>query len=94
MEHSINLSAATQTLVAQFGVKFTASRQGGERRFAAVLCEQFGVAEPDARSVVTALVRRQALRWIAERGLPIASCPSVLEVCGQWQLDPDRLQGS
>ena len=92
MEHSINLSAATQTLIAQCGVEFTASRMGGEKRFAVILHDQFGVAESDACSVVSALVRRQALRWIAERGLPRASCPSVLEVCGQWRIEPERLR--
>ena len=92
MGHSIHLTAAAEALVAQFGVAFAASRLGGERRLAAALCDQFAMGELDARSVVTALIRRQTLHWVAERGLPRASCPGILEVCGQWQIDPDRVQ--
>jgi hypothetical protein len=91
MEHTLNLTAATQALVAQFGVKFTASRLGGERRLAAALSERFGLAAEDTRAILNALVRRRVLCWISERGLPLP-CPGVLELCGYWQLDPDRVQ--
>jgi hypothetical protein len=91
MEHSINLTMATQALVEQFGVTFTASRLGGERRLAAMLSERFDLAAGDARAILNALVRRRVLCWIAERGLP-HPCPGVLELCGQWRIEPDRVQ--
>ena len=92
MVHPIDLDTAAQTLAAYFRSPLPASRLGGEKRFAAILRDRFGVADSDACSVVSALVRRQALRWIAERGLPRSSCPGVLEVCGEWRIEPERMR--
>jgi hypothetical protein len=90
--YPINLDTAVQALAAYFGSPLSTSRLGGEKRFTAVLRDQFGMTEPDACSVVSALVRRQALRWIAESGLPRPSCPGILEVSGQWRIEPDRMR--
>jgi hypothetical protein len=91
MEYTVNLTTASQALAAQFGATFAASRLGGERRLAAALSERFGLAAEDSRGIVNALVRRQALCWIAERGLP-HPCPGVLELVGHWRIEPDRLR--
>ena len=91
MEYTINLTTATQALVAQFGATLEASRAGGERRLAAALSERFDLATEDSHAIVSALVRRRALCWIAERGLP-HPCPGVLELVGHWQIEPDGLQ--
>jgi hypothetical protein len=93
MEYTLNLTTATQALIAQFGATFAASRLGGERRLAAALSERFGLAAEEAGAVVSAMVRRRALCWIAERGLP-HPCPGVLDLVGHWQIEPDRLQKS
>ena len=92
MVQSINLSEAAQTLQVYFGRRFSASRAGGERRLAAILRKQFELSEPDALQVVAALARRQAIHWIAEPSLS-RPCPGLLELCGDWIIQPDRLVG-
>jgi hypothetical protein len=87
---SVTLSEAVHALHAHFGRRFSASRAGGEQRFAAVLRRQFGFSEQDAQQVLAKLVRREAIQWIAEPSIS-KSCPGVLEVCGDWIIQPDRL---
>ena len=87
---SVNLSEAVHALHAHFGRRFSASRAGGEQRFAAVLRTQFDVSEQDAQQVVAKLARREAIQWIAEPSIA-HSCPGVLELCGDWIIQPDRL---
>jgi hypothetical protein len=90
MVPSMTLSEAVQTLHAHCGQRFPASREGGERRFAALLCEQFHLSEQDAPQVVAKLVRVQAIQWIAEPSLS-RPCPGILELFGDWVIQPDRL---
>jgi hypothetical protein len=90
MVQSMNLSEVAHTLQAHFGRRFPASRAGGERLFATILREQFDCSEQDARQVVTKLARRQAIQWIAQPGLS-GLCPGLLELCGDWIIQPDRL---
>ena len=90
MAQSVNLSEAVGALHAHFGQRFSASRVGGEQRFAAVLRKQFDFSEQDARQVVEKLARRDAIQWIAEPSIS-QSCPGVLELCGDWIIQPDRL---
>jgi len=90
MVQSMSLSEAAHTLQAHFGQRFPASRAGGERRFAAMLREQFDWSEQDARQVVTKLARCQAIDWIAQPGLS-RPCPGLLELCGDWIIQPERL---
>ena len=90
MAQSVNLSESAQALHAHFGQRFSASRTGGEQRFAAVLRTQFDVSEQDAQQVVAKLARREAIQWIAEPSIS-NSCPGVLELCGDWIIQPDRL---
>jgi hypothetical protein len=90
MVQSITLSEAAHTLHAHFGRRFPASRAGGERRFAVVLCQQFDVSEQDALLLVAKLARRQAIHWIAEPSLS-RPCPGVLELFGDWIIQPERL---
>jgi hypothetical protein len=87
---SMSLSEAAHTLHAHFGRRFPASRAGGERLFAAMLREQFDLSEQDALQVVTKLARRQAIQWMAQPGLS-RPCPSLLDLCGDWIIQPDRL---
>ena len=87
---SMDLSEAVQALHAHFGRRFSASRVGGEQRFAAVLRTQFDLSEQDARQVVEKLARREVIQWIAEPSIA-HSCPGVLELCGDWSIQPDRL---
>jgi hypothetical protein len=87
---SVNLSEAVHALHAHFGRRFSASRVGGEQRFAAVLRTRFDVSEQDARQVVEKLARREVIQWIAEPSIA-RSCPGVLELCGDWVIQPDRL---
>ena len=91
MIHPIDLATAAQSLKTHFGSPLAASRHGGEQRFTAVLHHQFGLTEPAAGSVVTALVRRHALRWVNAHGVA-QPCPGALELCGQWLIQPDRVQ--
>jgi hypothetical protein len=90
MVQSITLSEAVQTLQAHCGRRFPASREGGERRFAAILCEQFDLSEQEAPQLVAKLVRVQAICWIAEPSLS-RPCPGILELFGDWIIQPDRL---
>jgi hypothetical protein len=90
MIQSITLSEAARMLQAHCGQRFPASREGGERRFAAILCEQFDLNEQDAPQVVAKLVRVQAIQWIAEPSLS-RPCPGILELFGDWIIQPDRL---
>jgi hypothetical protein len=90
MAQSMNLFGAVHALHAHFGRRFSASRTGGEQRFAAVLRTQFDLSEQDAQQVVAKLTRREAIRWIAEPSIA-HSCPGVLELCGDWIIQPDRL---
>jgi len=92
MVQSINLSEAAHTLQAHFGRRFPASYAGGEHRLAAILQEQFDLSKQDALQVLIALARRQAIYWIAERSLS-RPCPGLLELCGDWIIQPDRLVG-
>ncbi len=87
---SMNLSEAVQALHAHFGRRFSASRAGGEQRFAAVLRTQFDVSEQDAQQLVAKLARRDAIQWIAEPSVA-RSCPGVLALCGDWVIQLDRL---
>ena len=91
MIHPIDLATAAQSLKTHFGSPLAASRHGGEQQFTAVLHHQFGLTEPAAGSVVTALVRRHALRWVNAHGVA-QPCPGALELCGQWLIQPDRVQ--
>jgi hypothetical protein len=90
MAQSVNLSGAAHALHAHFGQRFSASRAGGEQRFAAVLRTQFDFCEQDAQQMVAQLARREAIQWIAEPSIAHA-CPGVLELCGDWIIQPDRL---
>ena len=90
MLQSITLSEAAHTLQSHFGRQFPASHAGGERRLAAKLREQFALSEQDARQVVAALLRCQAIDWIAEPSLS-RPCPGILELCGDWIIRPNRL---
>jgi hypothetical protein len=90
MVQSIALSEAAHTLQAHCGQRFSASRAGGERRFAAILCEQFDLSEQDAHQVVAKLARVQAIHWIAEPSLS-RPCPGILELFGDWIIQPTRL---
>jgi hypothetical protein len=90
MVYSIDLAAAAHTLHAHFGRRFTASHLGGRHRLAAILREQFGVAESDALHVIAALARRQAIRSVADPGLA-RPCSGVLELCGDWLIQPDNV---
>jgi hypothetical protein len=90
MAQSMNLSEAVHALHAHFGRRFSASRVGGERRFAAVLRTQLDLSEQDAQQVVEKLARRDAIQWIAEPSIA-RSCPGVLALCGDWIIQPDRL---
>ena len=90
MAPSLNLAEAVQALHAQFGRRFAASRAGGAQRFTAVLRTRFDVSEQDARQVVERLARRKVIQWIAEPSIA-RSCPGVLELCGDWVIQPDRL---
>ena len=90
MAQSVNLSEAAQALHAHFGQRFSASRAGGERRFAAVLRTRFDFSEQGAHQVVAKLARCEAIQWIAEPSIS-KSCPGVLELCGDWIIQPDRL---
>ncbi len=90
MAQSVNLSGAVHALHAHFGRRFSASRAGGEQRFAAVLRKQFDFSEQDAQQVVAKLARREAIQWIAEPSIS-KSCPGVLALCGDWIIQPDRL---
>jgi hypothetical protein len=76
----IDLATAAQSLKTHFGSPLAASRHGGEQQFTAVLHHQFGLTEPAAGSVVTALVRRQALRWVSAHGVaqPMSRCPRTM----------------
>ena len=87
---SITLSEAVHTLQAHCGPRFQASRAGGERRFAAILREQFDASEQDALQIVAKLARLQAIHWIAEPSFA-RPCPGVLELCGDWIMQPERL---
>jgi len=87
---SKNLSEAAQALHAHFGRRFSASRAGGEQRFAAVLRTRFDFSEQDAHQVLEKLARREAIQWIVEPSIS-KSCPGVLELCGDWVIQPDRL---
>jgi hypothetical protein len=91
MVYSINLAQAAQALQAHFGSRFAAGRLGGRQRLAVVLREQFDITEPDADMVLAALDRRQAIRWVAEPGLPLP-CPGVVELCGDWVIQPDHVR--
>ena len=88
---SITLSEAVHALQAHCGRRFQASRAGGERRFATILREQFDVSEQDALQMVARLARRQAIHWIAEPSSP-RPCPGVLELSGDWIVQPERLE--
>ena len=90
MAQSLTPSEAAHTLRTHCGRRFQASRAGGERRFAAILCEQFGVSEQDALQMVAILARRQGIHWIAEPSLS-RPCPGILELFGDWIIEPDRL---
>jgi hypothetical protein len=89
--HPIDLAEAAHILRAHFGPRFAASHLGGRHRLVAVLCARLAIAEPDAGQLLAALTRRQAVRWEAARGLPLP-CPGVLEICGDWLIQPERLQ--
>jgi hypothetical protein len=56
----------------------------------AALQAQFEVEKPDAEHILAALARCQALHWEATRGLS-KPCPGVLELCGDWLIQPERL---
>ena len=90
MVQSITLSAAAHTLQAHCGRRFPASREGGERRFAAILREQFDLSEEDAHQLVEKLARRQGIHWIAEPSIS-RPCPSILELFGDWIIQLDCL---
>ena len=90
MASSVNLAEAVHALQAQFGRRFSASCAGGAQRFTAVLRTRFDVSEQDARQVVEKLARREVIQWIAEPSIA-RSCPGVLELCGDWVIQPDRL---
>src|SRR5262249_33904144 len=89
--HPIDLAEAAHALRAHFGPRFAASHLGVRPRLVAVLCARFAIAGPDAGQILAALARRQAVRWEAARGLPLR-CPGVLEICGDWLIQPERLQ--
>ena len=91
MAESVNLSGAVHGLHVHFGQRFSASRAGGEQRFAAVLRTRFDFSEQDAQQMVAKLARREAIQWIAEPSIS-KSCPGVLELCGDWIIQPDRLE--
>ena len=91
MAQLVNLSEAVHALHAHFGQRFSASRAGGEQRFTAVLRRQFDFGEQDARQVIAKLARREAIQWIADPSIS-KSCPGVLELCGDWIIQPDRLE--
>jgi hypothetical protein len=90
MAESMNLSEAVHALHVHFGRRFSASRAGGEQRFAAVLRTQFDFSEQDAQQLIAKLARREAIQWIAEPSIS-KSCPGALELCGDWIIQPDRL---
>ncbi len=90
MIQSIALSEAAHTLQAHCGRRFSASRVGGERCFVAILCEQYDLSEQDAHQLVAKLARRQGIHWIAELSLS-RPCPGILELSGDWIIQPDRL---
>ena len=90
MAQWMNLSEAAHRLHAHFGQRFPASREGGEQRLAAFLREQFDLSEQDGREVLAKLTRREAISWIAEPSLS-RPCPGLLELCGDWIIQPDRL---
>jgi hypothetical protein len=90
MTQSMNLSEAAHTLHAHFGRRFSASRAGGEHSLAAFLREQFDMSEQDAQQMVAKLARRAVIQWIAEPSIS-KSYPGVLELCGDWIIQPDRL---
>ena len=92
MIHSINLGDAAHILQAHFGPRFPASQAGGEHRLVARVREQFELNEQEAAQVVAALVRRRAIRWVAEPSLS-RPCPGILELCGDWIIQPERLVG-
>ena len=92
MEQSITLSEAALRLQAHFGRRFAASHAGGERRLATLLRQQFDLSEQDALQLVTRLARHQAIQWIAEPSLS-RPCPGILELCGDWTIQPHRLVG-
>jgi hypothetical protein len=54
------------------------------------LREQFDLSEQDAEELVAKLVRRQGIHWAAEPSLS-RPCPGLLELCGDWIIQPDRL---
>jgi hypothetical protein len=54
------------------------------------LREQFDLSEQDGREVLAKLTRHKAISWIAEPSLS-QPCPGLLELCGDWLIQPDRL---
>ena len=89
---AIDLTQAAKALYAQFGPRFPASRVGGSQRFAAVLRNQFALDATEAERILATLVRSRAIAWEAAPGLP-SPCPGVLELCGDWLIQPERAQG-
>lgn len=87
---AITLSEAARTLELRAGRHFSASRVGGEQRFATILCEQHGLCEQDARLVIERLARRHVIDWIAEPSLS-QPCPGLLELFGDWTIQPERV---
>jgi hypothetical protein len=89
---SIDLTQAAKALHAHFGPRYPASRVGGSHRFAAVLRDQFALDATEAERILASLVRSRAIAWEAAPGLP-SPCPGLLELCGDWLIQPARAQG-
>jgi hypothetical protein len=89
MNYPIDLRQATESLVAQFGSRFAASRSGGQRQLVASLQRQFGVTDEDAQRVVTILERHGVICWSNAHRVP---CPGLLELTGHWRFHLLALQ--
>jgi hypothetical protein len=89
----IELTEAAMALRDHLGPRLAASRLGGRQRVAAALCDRFALDTDDAERIVAALERCQAVVWEPDAGLA-RPCPSVLELCGEWLIRPERLQVS
>jgi hypothetical protein len=87
----VDLTEAATALRVHFGPRFASSRQGGQQRLATLLRDRFALEATDAERILAARARRNVISWKAAPGLP-RPCPGVLELYGDWLIQPERLQ--
>jgi hypothetical protein len=92
MSYPIDITEAARILAAACGTHIPASRRGGQHHFVSILRQRLGLAEAEAARIITALERRQALRWISAHG-SLQPCPGMLELCGTWHLQSPLVAG-